>query len=155
RDHEFLPEEVADTVRENDLRILEALTPLELEESVPSKDGSMHTYISVKVPLRGAGGVAYGVCGISTDITHRVEAAKERSTLLGEGQEALQIRDESLTVASHEPRTPLTPLRLQMQLLQRRLRDPELSGNAKAHGLERLVGISSRGVDRLTKLVDE
>ena len=43
------------------------------EEKAPHKDG-LHTYISIKVPLRNSEGVVYGICGISTDITERKKA---------------------------------------------------------------------------------
>jgi PAS domain S-box-containing protein len=152
--HDLFPDDVAGPMRDNDRRVLETMAPLEREEVVPRRDG-VHTYLSVKFPLRDAAGVAYGVCGISTDITQRVEAEKERTGLLRATQEALRIRDEFLIIASHELRTPLTPLRLQMQLLRRRLQDPELAGHAKLQGIERLVGISNHGVDRLIELVGE
>ncbi|MGE5240260.1 MAG: PAS domain S-box protein, partial [Bacteroidota bacterium] len=44
--------------------------PVEVEEQVPQDDG-VHTYISLKFPLRDSRGGSYAVCGISTDITAR------------------------------------------------------------------------------------
>src|SRR5437660_1640547 len=44
--------------------------PMEFEETALLDDG-LHTYISIKFPLHDANGVAYAVCGISTDITER------------------------------------------------------------------------------------
>ncbi len=53
----------------------------------------------------------------------------ERDRLLGESerlyrdaQEAVRVRDEFLSVASHELKTPLTPLATRLQMLQRRVR---------------------------------
>jgi len=54
---------------------------VQFEEVVPHEDG-LHTYISVKFPLVDAGGQAYAVCGISTDITARKQAEQEREALL-------------------------------------------------------------------------
>jgi sigma-B regulation protein RsbU (phosphoserine phosphatase) len=67
------PREGADALRANDLRVLEAGTPLTFEEVLPQDDG-LHTYLSVKFALADAGGQPYAVCGISTDITARKRA---------------------------------------------------------------------------------
>jgi len=69
-DRECLPEEFAQAFHENDRLVLKHNMPMEFEETAPLDDGS-HTYISIKFPLRDAKGVAYAVCGISTDITER------------------------------------------------------------------------------------
>jgi PAS domain S-box-containing protein len=72
-DHDFFPKKIADAFLENDRRVLEAGTPVEFEEIAPHPDGP-HTYISMKFPLRDTSGAIYGVCGISTDITERVQS---------------------------------------------------------------------------------
>ena len=76
-------EDVAQSFRANDLLVLQTNTPMEFEENVPLDDG-VHTYISIKFPLRDANGTAYAVCGISTDITERKRSA-----------EALQVSEAS------------------------------------------------------------
>jgi PAS domain S-box-containing protein len=68
-DLDIFPASVAEALRQNDRLVLEADRPLIFEETVPN-DGAMQTYVSVKFPLRDESG-AYGVCGISTDITPR------------------------------------------------------------------------------------
>ncbi len=67
---ECLNEEIAQAFRANDLLVLERNAPMEFEEAAPLDDG-MHTYLSIKFPLHDGNGVAYAVCGISTDITGR------------------------------------------------------------------------------------
>lgn len=69
-DYDLFPKEMADVFRSNDLKVIETKTSMEVEENVPQDDG-MHTYISVKFPLRDTAGVPYAVCGIATDITDR------------------------------------------------------------------------------------
>src|SRR5262249_40541480 len=71
--HDIFPKASADAFRANDLKVLEHKKPLECEEGVPQDDGP-HTYLWVKFPLCDSAGVAYGVCGISTDITERKRA---------------------------------------------------------------------------------
>jgi PAS domain S-box-containing protein len=153
-DYDVFPEGDASTYRADDLKVLSARAAMELEEPMLLPDG-VHTYLAIKVPLRDAEGVPYGLCGISTDITHRAEAEKERARLLREAHEALQIRDEFLSIASHELLTPLTPLRLQMQLLRRHLRDPLLEGHPRARAFYKLLDISNHQIERLTRLVND
>lgn len=153
-DYDLFPREIADIYRANDSRVLSTRAAMEWEEPQPQRDG-MHTFISIKVPLCDAAGVPYGLCGISTDITHRAEAEKERARLLREAQEALQLRDEFLSIASHELLTPLTPLRLHMQLLRRHINDPMFDAHPKAAGFHRLLDISNHQIDRLTRLVND
>lgn len=74
-DFDIFPVPIAEAVRHNDQRVLEADRPLVFEETVPN-DGSMQTYVSVKFPLRNESGT-YGVCGISTDITPRKQMEAE------------------------------------------------------------------------------
>ena len=69
-DGECLAEDIAQAFRTNDLLVLQHNAPMEFEETAPLDDG-LHTYISIKFPLHDANGVAYAVCGISTDITER------------------------------------------------------------------------------------
>jgi diguanylate cyclase (GGDEF)-like protein/PAS domain S-box-containing protein len=72
-DYELLPREIADPIRANDHKVIVTGNPLEFEEVIPQEDG-LHTYISIKVPLKDANGKIYAVCGISTDITERKRA---------------------------------------------------------------------------------
>jgi PAS domain S-box-containing protein len=90
-DHHIFPAEVADIIHANDLKVLEAQAPLELEEVVPVKQGEPRTYISIKFPLRDESGAACAVCGISTDITERkrmeeaLRASQQRYDLIING----------------------------------------------------------------------
>jgi len=84
--YDLLPKEVADKARANDQKAVEAGTAVEFEEVAELQDG-LHTYISIKVPLLDSAGRAYGVCGISTDITERKKAEEvlqQRTRDLGE-----------------------------------------------------------------------
>ncbi|HSQ90728.1 MAG TPA: PAS domain-containing protein [Nitrospiraceae bacterium] len=68
--HEIFPREIADAFRANDLQVLERNSMVEYEELAPHEDG-LHTYLSIKFPLRDHTGKPYATCGISTDITER------------------------------------------------------------------------------------
>jgi PAS domain S-box-containing protein len=69
-DHALFPDEVADSVCNNDRKVLQSGTPLKIEELGPV-DGKMHTFLSAKFPLYDEAGRITGICGISTDITDR------------------------------------------------------------------------------------
>jgi PAS domain S-box-containing protein len=86
-----------------------------------------------------------GFAAVSRDIT---ELKKKEKKL----EEALKARDQFLSMASHELKTPLTSMKLQAQLNLRNLRaQKEISLErqvALAHQTNQLVG-------RLTKLIDD
>lgn len=69
-DFDIFPEDIANEMYRNDLKVLESGHTLESEEVAPHDDGN-HTYVSVKFPLFNKGEDIYAVCGISTDITER------------------------------------------------------------------------------------
>ncbi|HEX8535891.1 MAG TPA: response regulator, partial [Cystobacter sp.] len=56
----------------------------------------------------------------------RRHAELERERLVVELREAVRLRDEFLCVASHELKTPLTPLALRLQLMRQELGKPEV-----------------------------
>ena len=72
-DHQIFPRHFADAFRTNDVEVLERNSTVEYEETAPHLDG-LHTYISIKFPLRDQAGIPYALCGISTDISERKQA---------------------------------------------------------------------------------
>jgi PAS domain S-box-containing protein len=89
------------------------------------------------------------------ELARRVVAAVDNARLYHQGQAAVRLRDEFLGIASHELKTPLTPLRLRLQMLQRQaegaVRSGEpLSPERLAEGLD----VALRQVRKLTDLVD-
>ncbi|TVQ10409.1 MAG: PAS domain S-box protein [Leptolyngbya sp. DLM2.Bin27] len=68
--HEFFPPEIADTLRMNDLLLLEQGGVQQFEELV-RVNGEDRVFLSNKFLLRDEQGEVYALCGMSTDITDR------------------------------------------------------------------------------------
>ncbi|MGZ3708664.1 MAG: PAS domain S-box protein, partial [Bdellovibrionota bacterium] len=80
--------------------------------------------------------------------------AIDNANLFRETQRSVGVRDDFISIASHELRTPITPLKMQIQLL-RRIQGVESGlGNADPATLNHLLSDSEQQVDRLSKLVD-
>ncbi|NUN24736.1 MAG: PAS domain S-box protein, partial [Candidatus Jettenia caeni] len=90
-DYDMWSKEIADALRINDRKVIEASVSLEFEEVVPHDDG-LHTYISVKFPLYDSHGIMHSICGISTDITGR----KRMEKLLHEKEEKYRLLVENI-----------------------------------------------------------
>ena len=75
-DFDIHPHAVAEAVRANDRRVIEAGEPIQFEETVPSEQGE-RLCVSAKFLLRDRTGKPYAVCGIATDITERKRAENE------------------------------------------------------------------------------
>ena len=124
---------------------------------------------AIVVPLRSRGKILGAISLISSETTRRFSQsdlfvaeelgrragiAFDNALLYEETQKAVQIRDEFLSVASHELKTPLTSLLLQSQVRKRWLK----KYGAAHFDLERLTAMladDERQVDRLTRLIDE
>jgi PAS domain S-box-containing protein len=125
--------------------------PYDIEYRLRTQGGA-YAFMSVRaVPVFDREGAVREWIGASTDITDRKTAEQEREQLYARerharevAQEAVQVRDDFLSVASHELNTPLTPLKLQLGML-RRDSDP-------ARVASRLETIE-RQVDRFGELV--
>lgn len=75
-DYDIFPKEVAYTFRCADQQVLETQAPVQLEETVPEKNGD-RTSLVTKFPLFNAEGQLYAVCGIATDISDRKQGETE------------------------------------------------------------------------------
>jgi signal transduction histidine kinase len=89
----------------------------------------------------------FGVGVLVHDITDRKRVEGVHTRLLREARTAIRARDEFLTLAAHELKTPLTPLAIRMESLASRLRSDH---PAEARTLE---GLRSH-VRRLQRLIE-
>jgi PAS domain S-box-containing protein len=113
-DHELFDQVSADGFRAMDERVAEMDRPVTEEETVPLDDG-LHTYISVKSPLRDDSGQAYAVFGISTDVTEQrhaqvaLFASEQRNRLIIESAlDAVVTIDSAGVITGWSPQSETT-----------------------------------------------
>ncbi len=116
------------------------------------KTGEERVMRSACAPVR-IGDQVVGAVAINTDVTERRRAEAERVRLCQEAEEAVRLRDEFLSIASHELKTPLTPMSLKLQSLARGLESEDASPLATR--LAKDVAVMRRQVKRLSDLVNE
>ncbi|WP_375770351.1 PAS domain-containing sensor histidine kinase [Archangium gephyra] len=108
------------------------------------KDGSLFWADVVITAVRDESGQLRGFAKVTRDLTERKRSEQERLRL-AQAQESVRLRDEFLAIASHELKTPLTALQLQLQSLQLRVDSLESGVSAKlaraVHSTERLAGL--------------
>jgi signal transduction histidine kinase len=81
-------------------------------------------------------------------------ALVERDQALETAGRALRTRDEFMTIASHELKTPITSLKLQLQMSRRGI-DPARNVVPSAERLAKMIDVSSRQIDRLSELIED
>lgn len=74
------------------------------------------------------------------------KAASDRDQSYKKAQDAVELRDNFLSIASHELKTPITALQLNLQIVQKNIHDERM-----AKPMDRAL----RQITRLTTLVDE
>jgi PAS domain S-box-containing protein len=87
---------------------------------------------------------------LAEEAARRCSAALENAHLYQEAQEAIKIRDEFLTIAAHELRTPITGLIGYTQVIQRRMARGQYSDERDQRALQVIIEQS----ERLKRLVD-
>lgn len=81
---------------------------------------------------------------IGTVLDISIEKSLEQST-----RELLLKKDEFISIASHELKTPVTSLKLSLQLLNRMREDPSVTM------FPRLIDQANRSMDKITSLLDD
>ena len=130
---------------------------------------TFHPKSAMIVPLRGSERVLgvlslvsseSGRCydesdlGFAEELASRAALAIENALLYKRAGEAIALRDEFLTIASHELKTPITSLKLQLQMARRRL-NPAMGAPPSPELLEHAFDLAITQVGRLTSLVED
>lgn len=110
------------------------------------KDGTRFWALVVITAVRTSTGELVGFAKVTRDLT-TTKRAEEQRVRLAAAEESIRVRDEFLIVASHELRTPVTALQLQLQSLSLRL------GSMEPVTAQKVVRVA-RSVERLNDLVE-
>jgi len=114
------------------------------------KDGTKFWANVVITALRAENGELIGYAKVTRDLTERRRLEEERLSL-AKAEEAIRLRDEFLSLAAHELKTPLTVLQLQLDTLHDRM---DQSGQRVAKKLQRAAQSSERLALLVESLLD-
>ena len=142
----YTPEDRARDLPRRLLAEAEAEGRVESEGWRVRKDGSRFWADVIITPLRDEEGALLGFAKITRDLTEK-RRADEESVRLIRAEAAARIKDEFLSIASHELKTPLTALKLQIDSLRHQV---DTLDQRLAKKIER----AASGADRLNELVE-
>lgn len=168
----YTPEDIARQHPQEELKQATAEGRYEEEGWRVRKDGSRFWANVIITALRNAHGELVGFGKVTRNLTERKLAedalrkshenlekrVQERTVELAQAKEeaerAVKVRDEFLSIASHELNTPLTSLQLQIQIRKLNL-ERGRSENFTPDRLVKMFNDDERQVYRLTRLVED
>lgn len=127
---------------------------LGIQFRIIKKDGAVRWILSRGGVIRDPYGNTIGFSGINVDVTEQKSIEERLRKAEGELLEALAARDEFFAIASHELKTPLTSLKLQIQLHQRALSKEDPTALLKEK-VSLLLSRNYQQLERLNRLVDD
>jgi PAS domain S-box-containing protein len=143
-----LPEEVRAGRCERELEVAARVGRFEEEGWRVRKDGARFWANIILTAIHDKAGTLVGYAKVVRDLTERRRLDAERLQRV-RAEESLRVRDEFLSIASHELKTPLTSLQIELYALRERV--AEKPGDDR---LARKLDRASRNADRLSGLVD-
>lgn len=109
-------------------------------------------------PIHWPGSRLLEVSLLVQNFNHALDALRHRFRELessrAELDQANRTKDEFLSIASHELKTPLTPLKMQVQMLKRAILNAGERGPDPARA-QRALDISEQQINRLVRLIDD
>jgi PAS domain S-box-containing protein len=142
----FTPDDIAAHKPELELELAARDGRFEDEAWRVRKDGARFWADVVLSAVRDASGQLIGFTKVTRDLTERRRMEDER-VQTAKAHEAVRLRDEFLSIASHELKTPLTALKLQLEGLMEHTPPVE-------ERLARKLEKAKRATDRLGQLVE-
>ena len=144
-DYDFDIPQNADKYKKADQEVIKTLQPIELEETV-EKDGIKQNLMVVKFPLLDQSGKVFGISGIATDVTERVQYHMHLLDTRKKAETAERLQGEFLANMSHEIRTPMNGIVGMTNLLLQTNLDAEQ---------ERFLHIVRQSSDNLLFLIND
>lgn len=131
-------------------------TGVSYEATFPMRgvDGGWQWFLTRAIPIHDGSGKVHRWFGTCTDINEQLEVQNRLERAQADLKTAVRARDQFLSIASHELKTPLTSLQLVAQMAERNLeRNPVRA--CEAVRVRKLVDQTGKSVTRLTRLVDD
>ncbi len=91
---------------------------------------------------------------LADELAYRASMALENSLLYHASQDAVRTRDQFLSIASHELKTPLTSLSLQNQIKRKQLQKKDANGFEK-EAIGKMLDTDYRQLVRINRLIDD
>ena len=123
------------------------------------------SYIGIPLKIRGEtiGVISFLLGGDRRRFTHDdlnlaievgwlVSLAIDNAKLYQEARQAITLREDFISIASHELKTPLTSIKLQLDVLNELIKD--FGAGPEYNQLNKVAKISNKHIDRLTNLID-
>ncbi|MDP9352085.1 MAG: PAS domain-containing protein, partial [Chloroflexota bacterium] len=123
--------------------------PYHVEHRIVRPDGTERTVLEQAEVVFDEGGSRVRMIGTVQDITERKRAEEQHNELLAQVERALEIRNQFLSIASHELKTPVTLLKGYAQLIEEKARQRNDTGYQKP------IATINRQVDRMTQLIND
>ena len=146
----FTPEDIASGKPARELEMARARGRFEDEGWRVRKDGTSFWANVVVTPIRDSSDSLVGFLKITRDLTESRKAQEER-VRLAQAQEAIRLREDFLSIASHELKTPLTALQLQLRNIRHQV---GASGNGLAAKVDRAMRVGGRLASLVETLLD-
>lgn len=109
-EYDFIWKEQADEIIQNDKQIIESGIGSQLEEYATLADGTLHTFLTSKDPLRDKENNIIGIIGVSTDITEFKELQKKLLDAQMLTAEAATRTSQAKAIAEEEMRKTIMVL---------------------------------------------
>ncbi|MBA2404573.1 MAG: PAS domain S-box protein [Bdellovibrionales bacterium] len=119
-----------------------------------SSTGEFRSFLTRVIPFRDNDGKIINWFGTNTDIQAQKETERALADAIENAKLAIRARDEFMSIASHELKTPLTSLKLQLQMRGRNLSKGDFSGFTPEK-IAKMVEADNRQIDRISRLIDD
>lgn len=160
-DYDFFPKEEADHFTSLDREVFKQKKMLEIQvEPIQTSHQGTRLLHTKKIPLLDNAGNPQYLVGISEDITEKLEAEKNKQKMFEEqiarqeAEKSLQAREEFISVASHELKSPISALKLQAEMFRNNIKNnrPDAYSPEK---INKVIDLTEKEVARLDRLVND
>lgn len=114
--------------------------------------------LSTRVPVDSQVGSKDEVNQLAESFNHMSEElsalVNQEREARNDAEEAVRARDDFLSIAAHELKTPLTPMKMHLHIIKKYLKEIDASV-LRSKELVEIIGKSDRQLERIVRLVDD